>query len=190
MKNRTFPVCLCFALFSLLVRAQEQISITPLNNISTLLTDSQTSIIKNTENNEQHSILLNALRAVELDEVLDYDGQFTVFAPSNMAFDKLSSLTIQRLMDPKNKKELKAVMSYHIVAGKLSASKILKAMCRGKGKATFTTIQGEKITATINGIDIVLTDTQGNEAKIVSADTNQCNGVIHEIDSVFLPVKI
>ncbi len=190
MKNWTFPVCLCFTFLSLFTRAQEQISITPLSNISTYLVDSQISIIKNTEKNKQHSILLNALRATDLDEVLDYDGQFTVFAPSNMAFDKLSSLTIQRLMDPKNKKELKAVMSYHIIAGKLSASKILKAMCRGRGKATFTTIQGEKITATMNGIDIVLTDTQGHKAKIVSADTNQCNGVIHEIDSVFLPVKI
>lgn len=190
MKNWTFPVCLCFAFLSLFTMAQEQMSITPLNNISTYLVDSQSSIIKNTENNKQHSILFNALRATDLDQVLDYDGQFTVFAPSNMAFNKLSSLTIQRLMDPKNKKELKAVMSYHIIAGKLSASKILKAMCRGMGKATFTTIQGEKITATMNGIDIVLTDTQGHTAKIVSADTNQCNGVIHEIDSVFLPVKI
>ncbi|MFX0556870.1 fasciclin domain-containing protein [Maribacter sp. CXY002] len=190
MKNWTFPVCLCLALFTLFSRAQEQISISPINNISTYLAESQTSIIKRTEKNERHSYLLKALRATELDEVLDYDGQFTVFAPSNVAFAKLSELTQERLMDPKNKKELRAVLSYHIIAGNISASKILKAMCRGNGKATFTTVQGDKITATMNGIDIVLTDIHGNKAKIVSADSNQCNGVIHEIDSVFLPVKI
>ena len=76
------------------------------------------------------------------------------------------------------------------MAGKLSASKILKAISRGEGKATFTTIQGNKIKASMNGIDIILTDTYGNKAKIVLADSNQSNGVIHEIDSVFLPVKI
>ena len=146
--------------------------------------------MKYAESSERHSLLLNALRATELDAVLGYDGQFTVFAPSNLAFEKLSEVTVEKLLDPQNKKMLKAILSYHIIAGKLSASKILKAMCRGMGKATFTTILGEKITASMSGTDIVLTDRQGNSAKIVLADSNQCNGVIHEIDSVFMPLKI
>jgi uncharacterized surface protein with fasciclin (FAS1) repeats len=152
--------------------------------------DPEKSIMGNTETSKKHSTLLNALRATELDDVLGYDGQFTVFAPSNLAFEKLSRATVNRLLDPRNKKALRAILSYHIIAGKLSASKILKAMCRGNGKATFTTIQGKKITASMSGIDIILTDPHGNRAKIVLADSNQCNGVIHEIDSVFMPVTM
>ncbi|MDP5062453.1 MAG: fasciclin domain-containing protein [Maribacter sp.] len=82
------------------------------------------------------------------------------------------------------------MLSYHIIADKLSASTILKAMCRGNGIAKFTTIQGEKITATMRGIDIVLTDKSGNSAIIVTADSNQSNGIIHEIDTVFVPEKM
>ena len=169
--------------------AQERTPNAALNRIASFM-DPNKSIIVNTETSERHTTLSTALRATELDAVLDYDGQFTVFAPSNLAFEKLSKTFVNRMLDPKNKKALRNILSYHIIAGKLSASKILKAMCRGKGKATFTTIMGEQITATMNGIDIILTDPQGNSAKIILADSNQCNGVIHEIDSVFLPVNM
>jgi uncharacterized surface protein with fasciclin (FAS1) repeats len=151
---------------------------------------SEKSIIERTATNENHSTLLNALRATNLDKVLNYKGEFTVFAPSNLAFEKLSKATIDKLYDPENKKLLKAMLSYHIIADKLSASTILKAMCRGNGIAKFTTIQGEKITATMKGIDIVLTDKSGNSAVIVTADSNQSNGIIHEIDTVFVPEKM
>lgn len=151
---------------------------------------SEKSIIESTATNENHSTLLNALRATNLDKVLNYSGEFTVFAPSNLAFEKLSKATIEKLYNPENKKLLKAMLSYHIIADKLSASTILKAMCRGNGIAKFTTIQGEKITATMRGIDIVLTDKSGNSAIIVTADSNQSNGIIHEIDTVFVPEKM
>jgi len=190
MKKWTSPVSLCLAFFTLICTAQEELQVSNLNDISTHVMDPEKSIISNTETSTRHSTLLTALRASDMDDVLGYDGQFTVFAPSNMAFEKLPKITVAWLMNPLNKTKLKAVMSYHIVAGKLSASKILKAMCRGKGKATFTTIQGEKITATMNGIDIILTDTYGHKAMITLADSNQSNGVIHEIDSVFMPVKM
>ena len=156
--------------------------------ISTI--QSEKSIIESTAINENHSTLLNALRATNLDKVLNYSGEFTVFAPSNLAFEKLSKATIDKLYNPENKKLLKAMLSYHIIADKLSASTILKAMCRGNGIAKFTTIQGEKITATMRGIDIVLTDKSGNSAIIVTADSNQSNGIIHEIDTVFVPEKM
>lgn len=180
---------LCFVLLTMFCTAQEKTYSTDLNTYVSIM-DPEKSIMVNTETSERHSTLLNALKVTELDDVLNYDGQFTVFAPSNMAFKKLSTITVNRLLNPLNKEALKAVLSYHIIAGKLSASKILKAMCRGKGKATFTTIQGKKITATMNGTDIILTDPQGNRAKIVLADVNQSNGVIHEIDSVFIPVTM
>jgi uncharacterized surface protein with fasciclin (FAS1) repeats len=152
--------------------------------------DPEKSILKNTESSENHKTLIAAMRAADLEEVLGYDGPFTVFAPSDTAFEKLSAEKITQLLLPENKKELQALMTYHIVAGNFSASKILKAMCRGAGKATFTTVQGDEITATMQGVEIVLTDNFGNNARITTADSNQCNGVIHEIDSVIRPGKI
>lgn len=156
--------------------------------ISTIKTEK--SILERTESFENHSSLLNALRAVDLDKVLDYNGEFTVFAPSNLAFQKLSKSTLNKLFDPENKRVLRSILSYHIIADKLSASSILKAMCRGNGIAKFTTIQGEEITASMQGIDIVLTDKYGNHATITTADSNQSNGIIHEIDTVFVPEKM
>ena len=180
---------LSLVLLSMFCTAQESTVKTNLNALTSIL-DSDKSIMKYTESSERHTMLLSALRASELDAVLAYDGQFTVFAPSNLAFEKLSAITVNRLLDPQNKEVLRAVLSYHIIAGKLSASKILKAMCRGMGQATFTTILGEKITASMSGTDIVLTDQQGNRSKIILADSIRCNGVIHEVDSVFMPLKI
>ena len=177
-------------LLTLTCSAQEQASLAALNSISSYKMDAQKSIISNTETATRLSRLLAALRASDMDDVLDYKGQFTVFAPSNTAFEKLPELTVAWLMNPVNKTKLKAVMSYHIIAGRLTASKMLRAMCRGNGKATFTTVQGEKITATMKGVDIILTDIFGHKAKITFADANQSNGVIHEIDSVFMPVKL
>ncbi len=176
-------------LIGLICSAQESLVASKLPKISDFIMDPDKSILTNTEKSNRHSTLLSALKASDLDDVLNYNGQFTVFAPSNIAFEKLSTFTLNKLMDPKNKEELKAILSYHIVAGKLSASAILRSMCNGSGQASFTTILGEKLTATMKGIDIVLTDKYGNKAVIVLADANQSNGVIHEIDSVFLPVS-
>ncbi len=178
MQRLALPLCFFFILFALPATAQTNSS------------NPETSILTSTESSVNHRTLLAAMRATELDKLLSFDGQYTVFAPSDKAFQELSQAEISELLKPENKKKLHELVAYHIVAGKLSASKILKAMCRGNGKATFTTVQGEKITATMNGIDIVLTDCLGNQAKIIMADANQCNGVIHEIDSVILPRKI
>lgn len=190
MRNWTTPVCLLLLFTCILSFGQEDKSISFEKLETGFKALTQNSILRTTEETQSHSFLLKALRASDLDCVLDYDGQFTVFAPSNSAFGKLSEVTNKFLLNPENKDKLKAIMSYHIIAGNLSASKILRAMCRGEGKASFTTILGEKITATMNGIDIVLTDNHGNKAKITSADSRQRNGVIHEIDSVFFPVDL
>ncbi|RRQ49014.1 fasciclin domain-containing protein [Maribacter algicola] len=189
MKNWTSPVSFAVVLFSLLCTAQKSQSDAHDNLISNV-SPKLNSILHSTEKTESHSMLLSILKASDLDCLLDYDGQFTVFAPSNAAFEKLSEVTNEWLINPDNKEKLKAIMSYHIIAGNISASKMLRAMCRGNGEASFTTILGEKITATMNGIDIVLTDPKGNQAKIVNADSKQLNGVIHEIDSVFFPLSL
>ncbi|WP_424000323.1 fasciclin domain-containing protein [Maribacter sp. IgM3_T14_3] len=189
MKKWTSLMSLCALFIGLETYAQDNVIELQFERLISNI-QSEKSIIESTATNENHSTLLNALRATNLDKVLNYSGEFTVFAPSNLAFEKLSKATIDKLYNPENKKLLKAMLSYHIIADKLSASTILKAMCRGNGIAKFTTIQGEKITATMRGIDIVLTDKSGNSAIIVTADSNQSNGIIHEIDTVFVPEKM
>ncbi|MCM4168340.1 hypothetical protein KCTC52924_03907 [Arenibacter antarcticus] len=134
-----------------------------------------------------YSTLLQAVKAADLEQILNEDGPFTVFAPSDKAFAKMSKNKMKVLLQPENRKELFSLLTYHMVAGNLTASKMLLAMSRGNGKASFTTVQGNKIFASMHGLDIVLTDQFGNSAKITTADFNQRNGVIHKIDAVILP---
>lgn len=190
MKNWTSLVSLFTLLLVLPCKAQENTETLPIVKMLPYVEKAEQSIIEYTASLDSHSTLWNVLKATNLADVLAYTGEFTVFAPTNLAFDKLSHSTIDKLFDPKNKEALTSVLSYHIIAGKFSASSILRAMCRGNGIAKFTTIQGEKITASMRGIDIVLTDNLGNQAVIVTADSNQSNGIIHEIDTVFLPVTL
>ena len=140
---------------------------------------------------ENLSWLTNALKAVELEAVLNESGPFTLFAPSDSAFSRLSEAALNVLLHEDNRAKLKRLLTYHMVAGELTASKILLAMCRGEGKASFTTVQGKKIIATMQGTDIILTDSLGNSARITAADrSNFGNGVVHEIDSVIMPTRI
>ena len=150
----------------------------------------ENSIIHSTASSEDHEVLYEVAKATDLNWILDNEGPFTMFAPVDKAFEKLTKLGFQRLLKPENKKELAEVLSHHIVAGEFSASKILQALCRGEGSTTFTTILGEELTATMDGTDIVLADSLGNKARILKADFNQCNGVVHVIDTVFLPTKL
>lgn len=145
------------------------------------------TIYTSTLESGNHTTLLSALDASEISPILDGDVTFTIFAPSDKAFNKLSGDRMKELLKPENKKELQEVLTYHMVAGNLSASKILRALDRGKGTATFTTVQGKKIKATMDGLAIILSDEYGNKAKITTADRDQCNGIMHVIDSVFMP---
>ncbi len=145
------------------------------------------SIFTSAAESADYTTLTSALKATELDDLLEADGPFTIFAPSDRAFHKMPSEEISDLMRPENKEKLKEMLTYFMVAGSLSASKILNALVKGDGKATFTTVQGKKIKATIDGVDIILTDGLGNKARITAADSDQCNGIIHTIDSVILP---
>lgn len=186
MKLPVFKLVLLFTLSGLSLFAQDNKKNGQFIPISM---DPNKSIVQNTEDSDNHKFLLAAINATDLTEILDKDGPFTVFAPSDLAFDKLTPLEMGDLLKPENKNKLRSLLTYHIVAGNFTASKLLKAMSRGKGSTTLTTVQGNKITATMSGIDIVLTDSFGNSARITTADANQCNGVIHVIDSVILPQK-
>ncbi len=136
---------------------------------------------------QNHKTLLQALKLTELDKILGSRGPITIFAPSDTAFQKLANRTISEWLSPENKQELMKMLTYHMVVGELTASRILQAMASGKGSAVFKTIQGNEILATLEGTDILLTDCLGNSAKIKTEETNLSNGVVHIIDSVISP---
>lgn len=152
--------------------------------------ESHKDLVQNGTNLDNHKILNAAVKATELDALLDNAGPFTIFAPSDAAFERFSIEKISELLNSKDKSALKSLLTYHIVAGQLTASRILSAMCRGNGKASFTTVQGKKLSAHLDGYDIVLTDPMGNTARITTADLNSKIGVVHEIDSVILPTQM
>ena len=145
------------------------------------------NIVENAMNSKDHTTLVAAVKAAGLVETLQGKGPFTVFAPTNAAFDKLPKGTVETLLKPENKKMLQSVLTYHVVAGKMNSAAISKAIKAGKGKATLTTVQGGKLTAWMKGKDLYITDENGANAKVTIADVNQSNGVIHVVDHVVTP---
>ncbi|NOT46694.1 MAG: fasciclin domain-containing protein [Acidobacteria bacterium] len=144
-------------------------------------------IIDNAVNSKDHTTLVAAVKAADLVETLKGKGPFTVFAPTNEAFDKIPKATLETLMKPESKKALAGILTYHVVAGKQDAASIAKAIEEGKGKATFKTVAGGTLTATMEGKSVVLTDEKGGKSTVTIADVMQSNGVIHVVDSVLMP---
>ncbi len=147
------------------------------------------NIIENAVNSKDHTTLVAAVKAAGLVEVLQGDGPFTVFAPTNAAFAKLPAGTVETLLKPENKEQLQAVLTYHVVAGDFKAADVVAAIKKGKGKATFKTVNGAELTAMLDGKNVKIKDAAGNVATVTIADVNQSNGVIHVIDTVLLPSK-
>ena len=145
------------------------------------------NIIENAINSKDHTTLVAAVKAAGLVETLQSEGPFTVFAPTNSAFDKLPKGTVATLLKPENKKQLQTVLTYHVVAGKYNAADIVKAIKDGNGTATFPTVSGGELTAMLNGSSVVLKDENGGTSTVTIADVNQSNGVIHVVDTVVLP---
>ena len=144
-------------------------------------------IIDNAVNSKDHTTLVAAVKAAGLVDTLKGAGPFTVFAPTNAAFDKLPKGTVETLVKPESKATLTKILTYHVVAGKQDAASIAKAIETGKGKATFKTVQGEELTAALEGANVVLTDAKGGKSTVTIADVMQSNGVIHVIDTVLMP---
>ncbi|WP_409024919.1 fasciclin domain-containing protein [Flavobacterium sp.] len=145
------------------------------------------NIIENAVNSKDHTTLVAAVKAAGLVETLQGKGPFTVFAPTNEAFDKLPKGTVETLLKPENIKTLQTILTYHVVAGKMNSSDIAKAIKAGGGKATLKTVSGGTLTAWMKGKDLYITDENGKSAKVTIADVNQSNGVIHVIDNVVTP---
>ena len=144
-------------------------------------------IVDNAVNSKDHTTLVAAVTAAGLVETLKTAGPFTVFAPTNAAFDKLPSGTVGELVKPENKATLTKILTYHVVAGRYSAADIAGAIKTGKGKAAFTTVSGGKLWASMNGKNLVLTDEKGGTSTVTIGDVFQKNGVIHVIDTVVMP---
>lgn len=144
-------------------------------------------IVDNAVNSKDHTTLVAAVKAAGLVETLKSAGPFTVFAPTNEAFNKLPAGTVETVLKPENKDMLTKILTYHVVAGKMDSKAIAKAIKAGNGKAELTTVAGGKLWASMDGDKLILTDEKGGTATVTIANVMQKNGVIHVIDSVLMP---
>jgi uncharacterized surface protein with fasciclin (FAS1) repeats len=144
-------------------------------------------IIDNAVNSKDHTTLVAAVKAAGLVDTLKGAGPFTVFAPTNEAFAALPAGTVDTLLKPENKATLTKILTYHVVAGKLSGKDMDKLIKAGGGKATLTTVQGDPLVIKGEGMSHTVTDESGNTATITIADVFQSNGVIQVVDKVLLP---
>jgi uncharacterized surface protein with fasciclin (FAS1) repeats len=136
---------------------------------------------------KNHTTLVTAVKAAKLVETLKGSGPFTVFAPTNAAFDKLPAGTVEDLLKPENMKTLGNLLTYHVVSGNLDSKSVMAAIEAGNGKATLPTVGGGSLTAAVEGGKVVLTDDKGGKSVITMADLKASNGVIHVIDTVLMP---
>ena len=134
-----------------------------------------------------HTTLVAAVKAAGLVSTLQGDGPFTVFAPTNLAFDRLPNGTVETLLKPENKSKLVDVLTYHVIASGVTAESLIAAINAAGGTFTISTVQGDQLEASMKGNHVILTDTQGRISKITATDLKGSNGVIHVIDTVVLP---
>ena len=145
------------------------------------------NIIENAVNSKDHTTLVAAVKAAGLVETLSGPGPFTVFAPTNAAFGKLPAGTVETLVKPENKETLTKILTYHVVAGRMTAAELMKAIKAGKGTATLKTVSGGTLKATAKGKTIQLRDEKGGVSTVTIANVLQSNGVIHVVNTVLLP---
>ena len=145
------------------------------------------TIVENAVNSPIHTTLVAAVKAAGLVDTLNSPGPFTIFAPTNDAFAKLPAGTVDTLVKPENKDTLTKILTYHVVAGKISAKDIAGGIKAGGGKYEMTTVEGGRLTATMSGKKIMLTDEKGGMATISTSNVYQSNGGIHVIDTVLMP---
>lgn len=137
---------------------------------------------------KDHETLVAAVKAAGLVDTLASGGPFTVFAPTDAAFAKLPAGTVDTLLQPANRDQLRAVLTYHVVPGKVTSGQLVKLIQDNGGKASLTTVQGGTLTASLSGNSVILTDAAGGTARVTTADLLQSNGVIHVTDAVSLPM--
>ncbi len=147
------------------------------------------NIVENAVNSKDHTTLVAAVTAADLAEVLQGEGPFTVFAPTNAAFSKLPAGTVETLLKAENKPMLQGILTYHVIAGDFKAADVVAAIKKSNGTATFKTVSGGELKAMMDGDKVKIQDAAGNVGTVTVADVNQSNGVIHVVDTVLLPGK-
>ena len=145
------------------------------------------NIVENAMNSKDHTTLVTAVKAAGLVDTLEQPGPYTVFAPTNEAFDKLPAGTVDTLLKPENKDQLVKILTYHVVPGKFTSKDIAKLIKAGGGKAEIKTVQGETLTATMQDGKLILTDQKGGTSTVTIPNVIQSNGVIHVVDTVLMP---
>jgi len=145
------------------------------------------TIVENTVNSKDHTTLVTAAKAAGLVDTLSGTGSFTVFAPTNAAFDRLPAGTVDTLIKPENKGTLTQILTYHVVPGRVTAAQLAAKIKAGRGSAALTTVEGGKLTERMSGRNIVLTDAKGGTSTVTVANVMQSNGVIHVVDRVMMP---
>ena len=145
------------------------------------------TIVENASQADNLTTLVAAVKAAGLAETLSGEGPFTVFAPTNAAFEKLPEGTVDELLKPENKDKLKAILTYHVVPAKATSAAAMKMIEDDGGEHPAPTVQGEQLTLMMKGDNIVVEDAQGNTATVTQADVMQSNGVVHVIDTVLMP---
>ena len=187
MKAKKFMTVL--AIFGVIMTSAFAIEKSEIENIPfmNLETETTPTIVGVAAGNENFTTLVAAVKAAYLVETLNSEGPFTVFAPVNAAFDKLPEGTVANLLKPENKQVLSSILTYHVVAGKVMAADVVKAIKKGNGSFEITTVQGGKLIASLKGDNVILTDEKGNISTIIITDVAASNGVIHAIDSVVMP---
>jgi uncharacterized surface protein with fasciclin (FAS1) repeats len=145
------------------------------------------TIVQNAVNSKDHTTLVAAVKAAGLVDTLNSKGPFTVFAPTNAAFDRLPAGTVDTLVKPENKATLTQILTYHVVPGRVTAAQLMAKIRAGHGSASLTTVEGGKLTAKMSGRNVVLVDAKGGTSTVTTADVMQSNGVIHVVDHVLMP---
>jgi uncharacterized surface protein with fasciclin (FAS1) repeats len=146
------------------------------------------NIVENAGNSKDHTTLVAAVKAANLVDVLESDGPFTVFAPTNEAFNKLPKGAVDNLLKPENQTQLQGVLKYHVVPGKISSMDLTQMIKDSGGKATLKTVEGDNLYTSLDKQGkIWIWDENGGKAMVTISDVNQSNGVIHVIDHVLMP---
>jgi len=149
--------------------------------------NSKTDFVDGAGASKDHTTLVAAIKAADLATTLKGAGPFTVFAPTNAAFGKLPSGTVEDLLKPANKAALSGILTYHVVSGRVMAADLVAAITANKGNYKFKTVNGETLTASKSGNSVVITDAKGKQANVTATDMNESNGVMHVIDAVLMP---
>lgn len=145
------------------------------------------NIVENAVNSKDHTTLVAAVKAAGLVETLEGAGPFTVFAPTNEAFNKLPAGTVDNLVKPENKTTLTSILTYHVVSGRLDSKALMAQIKAGGGSAMLTTVNGEQLTVMMKGKYLEIKDAKGGVARVTIKDVYQSNGVIHVINKVLMP---